>query len=100
MDEQVVLEHARAHGEATVAGDLKRAGADLTPEAMAQAPGVMGAMPRSLNGSEIASVTPDGDEFVAVIRYSGDGGEATVESRWAEREGRPKIVDLKTLSSG
>lgn len=100
MDEQTVREHAKAHGEATVAGDLRRAGGDLAPEAMAQAPGVMGEMPRSLTGSEIASLTADGDEFVAVIRYRGASGEATVESRWAERDGRPKIVNLRTLQAG
>jgi hypothetical protein len=100
VDEQTVREHAQAHGDATVAGDLKRAGGDLTPEAMAQAPGVMGEMPRSLTGAEIASLIAEGDEFVAVIRYIAAGGEAVVESRWAERDGRPKIVNLRTLEAG
>lgn len=95
MDEQTVRRHAQAHGEATVAGDLRKAGADLTTEAMAQAPGVMKAMPGKLTSCEIASVDGQGDEFVALIRYMGDAGEIMVASRWAERDDRPKITDLQ-----
>ena len=95
MDEQQVREHAVAHGRATVAGDLKRAGSDLTAEAMAQAPGIMSAMPAGLRECEIESVAGEGDNWVAAMRYVGDGGELRVESRWAERDGRPKITALR-----
>lgn len=95
MDEQTVRQRAQVHGEATVAGDLRKAGADLTAEAMAQAPGVMKAMPGKPTSCEIASVDAEGDEFVAVIRYVGDAGQITVASRWAERDARPKITDLQ-----
>ena len=97
MDENLVRQHAEAHGQATVAGDLKRAGSDLTPEAMAQAPAVMRQMPSPLTASEITGVSGSGDEFVATIRYVGEGGEVLVESRWAERDGRPKITNLQVL---
>ena len=98
MDEDTIREHAANHGKATVAGDFKTAGRDLTPEAVEQAPGVMKAMPTNLNDSSIDSVEKDGDAYVAVIDYSGAGGESTkVASRWEEREGRPRIVDLKVL---
>lgn len=97
MDESIVRQHAEAHAQATVAGDLKRAGSDLTPEAMAQAPGVMKSMPGSLTASEVTELRSEGDECVATIRYVGEEGEALVESRWAEREGRPAIVNLEVL---
>ena len=98
MDEDTIREHAANHGKATVTGDFKTAGRDLTPEAVEQAPGVMKVMPTNLNDSSIASVEKDGDAYVAVIEYSGDGGESIkVASRWEEREGRPRIVDLKVL---
>lgn len=97
MDESTIKKHATSHGEATVAGDFKTAGRDLTPEAVAQAPGVMKAMPPDLSGSEVTSVDKDGNAYVAVIEYSGDGGSIRVASRWEEREGRPRIVDLKVV---
>jgi hypothetical protein len=97
VDEDTIREHAANHGRATVAGDFKTAGRDLTPEAVEQAPDVMKAMPTSLNDSSIASVEKDGDAYVAVIDYSGGGESTKVASRWEEREGRPRIVDLKVL---
>ena len=97
MDEDTIREHAASHGNATVAGDFKTAGRDLAPEAVEQAPGVMKQMPKSLSESEIASVERDGDAYVAVIEYSGGGESTKVASRWEEREGRPRIVDLKVI---
>ena len=97
MDESTVRDRAEAHGKATVAGDLRVAGSDLTKEAMVQAGDVMKAMPDPLESSEVTSVQADGDEFVAQIRYAGAGAETVVESRWADRDGTPKIVSLKVL---
>jgi hypothetical protein len=97
VDEDSIREHAANHGKATVAGDLKTAGRDLTPEAVEQAPGVMKAMPKSLSDADITSVERDGNAYVAVIEYSGGGESTKVASRWEEREGRPRIVDLKVV---
>jgi hypothetical protein len=97
MDESTVRQQAEIHGKATVSGDLRTAGSDLTKEAMAQAPGVMKAMPAVLESCEVTSVTTDGDEVVAQIRYAGGGEESIVESRWAERDGAPKIVSLRVV---
>lgn len=97
MDENTIKEHAAGHGQATVAGDFKTAGRDLTPEAVEQAPGVMKAMPKDLSDSDVTSVEKDGDAYVAVIVYSAGDESIEVASRWEEREGRPRIVDLKVL---
>jgi hypothetical protein len=97
VDEDMIREHAGNHGRATVAGDFKTAGRDLTPEAVEQAPGVMKVMPKTLSDSTITSVERDGDAYVAVIEYSGDGESTKVASRWEERDGRPRIVDLRLL---
>jgi hypothetical protein len=96
MNEEIVRESAQAHAEATVAGDLKRAGSDLDRSAYGAAGKVMKQMPQDLTACEVTEVRAEGDEFVASIRYDG-AGSVTVESRWAEREGRPVIVDLKTV---
>ena len=97
MDEGSVREHAEAHGQALVAGDLRRAGGDLTPEMQAIAGDVMKHFPKKVETAEVVSVEAGGDEAVVQARYGGEGTEVTVESRWAERDGRPKIVDMKVV---
>jgi hypothetical protein len=97
MNEDDVRKHAEEHGQAIVAGDLRRAGEDLTEEARGQAGPVMGTLPRPVTAASVESVRPDGGEFVARIRYSGEGSEAIVESRWAERDGRPMVVELTAV---
>jgi hypothetical protein len=97
MEEETVRRHAEAHAQATVAGDLKAAGSDLTRDALPAAGEVMKQMPRSLTSSAIDSIRSEGNEYVVLIRYSGEDSAAVVESRWAEHEGSPKIVDLKVV---
>ena len=94
MDENTVKQHAEAHGKAVVAGDMRTAGSDLTPEAAAQAPGVMGKLPRPTTAAEILKVEVAGDQAVVHVLYKGSDAETTVISRWADRDGRPMIVDL------
>ncbi len=94
MDETMVRTCARAHAEAVVVGDLRRAASDLAETAREGAGGVMAKLPRPLAGADVVSVEQTGNEVVARIRYFGDGGETTVASRWAERGGRPMIVAL------
>ena len=97
MDTTEVRSEAERHANATVAGDFKTAGASLTETAMGQAGGVMKAMPGKLTAYEIASVTEEGDGCVADIRYTGENGNVTVRSTWAEVDGAPKITNLEVL---
>ena len=94
VDETAVRQHAEAHGQAVVAGDLRTAGADLDGNALAQAGDVMKQLPRTLTSSEIVSLQDEGDAAVVRTRYAGDEGEAIVESRWQQRGDRPKIVSM------
>ena len=100
MDESTVRQHAEAHGRAMVEGDLMRAGGDLTAEAQARARDVMRGLPREIADAEVLTIeAAGGGEYVSRIRYAGEGRDVTVESRWAEREGRPMIVDLGLAGS-
>lgn len=94
MDETAVRAAAEQHAQATVAKDFKTAGSTLTPEAMAQAGGVMKAMPGELTGCSITGVESTDAETVVTIAYRGDSGETTVRSTWADVDGRPMITDL------
>src|SRR5688500_10092330 len=96
MDESTVKQHAETHGNAVVAGDLRTAGADLTPEVASQAQAVMGKLPRPTTGAEVLKVESAGDDAVlAHILYKGADSETTVISTWADRDGRPMIVNLE-----
>ena len=97
MDEAKVREHAQAHGQAMVDGDLRKAGGDLTPEVQAKAGDVMKDFPRKVETAEVVSIAGAGDDYVVQARYSGEGTEVVVESRWAERDGTPKIVEMKVV---
>ena len=100
MDATTVRRHAEAHAAAMAGGDLLRAGDDLTSETQARARDVMREFPRPIAAAEVISVEDaGGGEYVAPIRYSGQEREVTVESRWAEQDGRPKIVELGLAGS-
>jgi hypothetical protein len=94
MDESAVREHADAHGQAVAAGDLNRAGGDLTKEAMASAGSVMKSLPRPVTGAEVRSIESAGDAYIVLIRYAGDDSEVMVRSRWIDEDGTPKIAEL------
>ncbi|MFN2490313.1 MAG: hypothetical protein ABR529_11370 [Actinomycetota bacterium] len=47
--------------------------------------------------TEVTEVSGDDEGYIALIRYVGDDGETTVESRWSERDGRPSIVGLRVV---
>ena len=98
MDENGIRERAEAHAKATVAGDLRTAGEDLTKSGMAGAGAVMKAMPKPLESYEVRSVDLQGDQATAVIAYSGAGDTLEVRSTWEQVEGRPKIVALEPIS--
>jgi hypothetical protein len=97
MDDATVRAAAEEHANATVAKDFKVAGSTLSEPARAQAGDVMKAMPGELTGCEITGVVPAGDETLVTIAYRGTDGEKLVESRWAEIDGRPMIVNLSVL---
>ena len=97
MDEQTIRTHAEQHGAALIDGDLRRAGSDLTAEAQAQAPDVMSNFPKKVENAEVVSLDVEGEEAVVRAKYSGEGKDVTVESRWGERDGRPKILDMKVV---
>jgi hypothetical protein len=95
MDEATVRQHAEGHGEAVVAGDLRRAGSDLDGEALAQAGDVMKQLPGELETATVESVELEGGAATVRTRYAGGEHATVVESRWEEREARPKIVSMR-----
>jgi hypothetical protein len=99
MDEATVREAAETHARATVERDYETAGSYLSEEMKTAAGEVMRAMPRPLTGSEVLSVEESGGSYTARIRYSGDEGATTVDSRWEDVDGRPTIVGLDVVGA-
>lgn len=97
MDESTVREAAEIHARATVERDYETAGSYLSEEAKAAAGNVMREMPRPLTASEVLSVEESGGAYTARIRYSGDEGATTVDSRWEEAAGSLTIVGLEVV---
>ncbi|MDQ4095649.1 MAG: hypothetical protein M3174_05535 [Actinomycetota bacterium] len=97
MDANKVREHADAHAQAVVAGDLRKAASDLSDNAKQQAPTVMKALPRPATSASVEDVTAEGDALVARILYEGENSKATVASRWVEENGRPVIASLEIV---
>ena len=97
MEQKDVREAAQTHGDAVVQGDLRTAGSYLAKEAMGAAQEVMGQLPQPVQHAECFEVTQEGEAFVAQIRYRGETDEKVVTSRWEDREGSPKIVDLQVV---
>lgn len=98
MDEGAVRQAAEDHAGAVVEGDLRRAARYLTDEVMLSAQRLMSErFPTKLESGEVLSVETAGEQSRARIRYAGEGQDVTVESVWAERDGRPKIVALDAI---
>ena len=96
MDQAKAREHVQGHADAVARGDLDAAVADFSEELRPQAPQTaQELLPLPVTTAEVLSVDFGDSEAVAVIRYSGDTGEATLRSRWQEESGRPVIVHVE-----
>jgi hypothetical protein len=94
MDVSEVRAAAEDHAAGVVAGDLRRAGKYLAPEAEGEAAAAMKRIPRALTAAEVVSVEAEGEGWAVVIEYSGASDQATVFSLWGERAGEPRIISL------
>ena len=95
MDEATVVQHAEAHGQAVVDGDLTRPGEDFDQAALEGAGPVIKELPSPVESADIEQVNLEGEVATLLIRYSGEGKSTVVESVWEDRDGRPKIVSVR-----
>ena len=98
MDERAVRQQAEAHAAANVSGDMSRAAADLTADAMANIGPVARKLPRPITAGKVTRVEQAGDgRYVVIIEYTGPDSSVTVESVWVEQEGRPMIGETRLV---
>jgi hypothetical protein len=92
MNEATTREHVDKHAVAVEHGDMEAVVADFSKELRPQVPQIAQALPQPVTAADVLSVEIGDAESVALIRYSGDGEEVTIRSRWQVQGGRPVIV--------
>lgn len=98
MDEAAVREHAGAHCDALLAGDIGRAAEEMSQELRANMGEVVAMLPLPLTDASVESVEMTGKAYRAVLRLVGETETVRLETRWKERDGRPTIVEASRLA--
>ena len=92
MDETTIRDHAQAHADAVVNGDMDALTEDFAEALRPQMRDLARALPRPVTGAEVLSVDAGDPVSVALIRYAGESDGVTIRSEWQEEDGRPRIV--------
>ena len=99
MDEQTVRAQAEAFGQALVDGDIDRAIGHLS-EQLRRNPGeVIALLPLPVSDVGVESVEHSGSGENVVLRLAGENDEASILTRWKDRDGQPTIIEVSHLSS-
>jgi hypothetical protein len=99
MDEQDVRAHAQIVCDALAAGDIGRGIGEFSPELQRNLGEVLALMPLPANEVEIESVEHSGSGFNVVIRIAGEVDEVMIQTRWKDRDGEPRMVEVSHLAS-
>jgi len=97
MDEQSIREHAQAHCEALLSGDIGRASQVMSRELQANLGPLVAMLPLPLTAATVESVEMTGKAYLAVLRLVGEGGEIRLETRWKERDGKPTMIEASHI---
>jgi hypothetical protein len=65
---------------------------DLSKELQAQAATIAQTLPQPVTSAKVLSIEVGDEETVARIHYAGNTSEVTIQSRWRDIDGQPKIV--------
>jgi hypothetical protein len=98
MEDAAVRERAEAMCEALVAGDVDRAIGDFSEELKRNLGEVLALLPLPANEATIQSLERGGSGFNVVIRFASETEEVEIQTRWKDRDGEPKMVEVSHLS--
>ncbi|HEX8026132.1 MAG TPA: hypothetical protein VF484_08005 [Candidatus Limnocylindrales bacterium] len=98
FDEAAVRERAAAFGSSLAAGNVDAAIADFSDELRRNLGEVLGLLPLPVVDATIETVERGSSSFVVVVRLLGESQEDQIQTRWKDRDGSPRIVELSHLS--
>ena len=98
MEPQDVRDHAQAHLDALIGGDMDRAIEDFSAALHSNLGQVMSLLPLPLTAAEIESVERSGSGFNAILHLVGETEEVRLQTRWKDHDGRPTIVECSHVS--
>src|SRR5215210_4724153 len=98
MDERDVRTAVQAVGDALVAGNVDGAIAYLSDELKRNLGEVVALLPLPATEATIESVEQTASAFVVVVRLVGENHEDQLQTRWKDRNGEPRIVEVSHLS--
>ena len=84
--------------DALVAGDVEQVIAAMSDELKRNLGEVMALLPLPAAEANIASIDRGGSAYVIVLRIVGETDQAEVQTRWKDRDGVPRIVEVSNLS--
>jgi hypothetical protein len=97
MDEQAVHQHAQAHCDALLAGDIGRAAEELSSQLRSNLGPLVAMLPLPLTEATVESVDMTGTGYRAVLRLVGETDTVRLETRWKDRDGRPTMVEASRV---
>ena len=98
MEERDVRAAVQAVADALVAGDVDGAVGYLSDELKRNLGEVVAMLPLPATDVSVESVERTASAFVVVIRLSGETHEDQLQTRWKDRDGKPRIVEVSHLS--
>jgi hypothetical protein len=93
LEAQGLRDAVEAQARARVKHDLAAFASYMTPQAIVQL-GRQPAVPRRSRSFEVVSVSEDGADGMAEVRFSG-GGAYVLRTRWKQIDGRWKAVEAE-----
>jgi len=99
MDEQTVRAQAAVFGQALIDGDIDRAIGHLSQQLRRNPGEVIALLPLPVSEVEVESVEHSGSGENVVLRLVAENEEASILTRWKDRDGQPTIIEVSHLSS-
>jgi hypothetical protein len=98
MDEAAVRSGVQAVGDALIAGDVDTALGFLSDELQRNPGEVVAMLPLPATESSIVSLEHTTSAVVVVMRLVGETSDVELQTRWKDRDGEPRIVEVSHLS--
>src|SRR5215213_8812322 len=98
MDDDEVRSSAQAVGEALVSGNIEAVIAYLSDELKRNVGEVVALLPLPATEVSIGAFERTTSAVVVVLHVAGETADVELQTRWKDRDGSPRIVEVSHLS--